>query len=199
LLIKFKTENSLFTSYLLLRYVISIIIYLNIILNAKKNACTEFFPTKLRSGQFFNLIKNYNIVEYALTCRRFILILLLDNMTSEKLNESTTELPDPCALPDEVTDWLKSFNFASYATRFMENGYDTLFVCSHLDENDLDLLQITRPGHRKALLLKSKELDEKRNKIEAAVSLKGGCNYFGPFRTKCFIWRSYFGTISYTY
>ncbi len=90
--------------------------------------------------------------------------------TPEELSKECTDLPDPCVQPDEVTDWLKSFNFAMYATNFMENGYDSLFVCSHLDENDLDQLQITRPGHRKTLLLKSKELAEKKNNIEASVS-----------------------------
>lgn len=77
-----------------------------------------------------------------------------------------SKTPDPCVQPDEVTNWLNSFNFGSYAEEFIAQGYDSLFVCSHLEEKDLDLLKITKPGHRKTLLLQAKILESKRNKIE---------------------------------
>ncbi len=107
--------------------------------------------------------------------------LSIDNMASnnseeleKKDEECSTEnstSPDPCVQPNEVADWLGSFNFSTYTAIFLDQGYDSLFVCSHLDESDLDLLQVTKPGHRKMLLLKSKELAETRNNIEAAVSI----------------------------
>jgi 2,3-bisphosphoglycerate-dependent phosphoglycerate mutase len=91
---------------------------------------------------------------------------------TEECSTDNSNSPDPCVQPSEVTDWLNSFNFSTYTTNFLENGYDSLFVCSHLEESDLDLLRITKPGHRKTILLKSKELAEHRHKIEAAKKKK---------------------------
>lgn len=100
------------------------------------------------------------------------------SQNAEKMNgdcsTDNSTSPDPCVQVNEVADWLQSFNFATYTTNFLEKGYDSLFVCSHLEESDLDQLQITKPGHRKTILLKSKEIEEQRHKVEAVVSSRSG-------------------------
>ena len=72
---------------------------------------------------------------------------------SESLSSSSESLPE-----SEVTNWLKSIGFASYAAKFHQYGYDSLQLVALLDEDDLNILEITLPGHRKGLLAAANKL-----------------------------------------
>ncbi|KAL6055629.1 Histidine phosphatase family protein [Balamuthia mandrillaris] len=77
-----------------------------------------------------------------------------------------------------MEDWLRSIGLEAYAPAFAEHGYDNLLVCSHLSEEDLDLLGVVSAGHRKTLLLYSKQLQQQRqqrsNSIDASSEATGG-------------------------
>ena len=57
-----------------------------------------------------------------------------------------------------VYSLLKYVNMESYYITFEAKGYDTLLSFALLDEHDLDILHIRKPGHRKTLLLLSKDI-----------------------------------------
>ena len=53
-----------------------------------------------------------------------------------------------------VIQWLKSIHMDTYISQFMDSGYDQMNVCMQLDDNELEhVIKITRPGHRKQILL----------------------------------------------
>ena len=61
---------------------------------------------------------------------------------------------------DKVRKWLESFNMLQHYDAFLELGYNSLYVCSELNNEDLDHLGITKPGERKTFLLYSKLLSD---------------------------------------
>jgi hypothetical protein len=73
--------------------------------------------------------------------------------------------------PNSVAEWLEEIGLASYLEAFQTAGYDNILVCEELDESDLNNIgQITKPGHRKTLLLASKELKSRRKENPAGKS-----------------------------
>lgn len=67
--------------------------------------------------------------------------------------------------PRNVEEWLAGIGLSAYAEAFSAAGYDNLLVCEALSEDDLNHIGgITKPGHRKTLLLASQELKELRKK-----------------------------------
>jgi hypothetical protein len=71
---------------------------------------------------------------------------------SSLFNESKEKKSTQRTSQEEVTMWLKQNGFEMYRDVFMKNGYDSLSVVAALDSNDLDIMEITLPGHRKGLL-----------------------------------------------
>jgi hypothetical protein len=57
-----------------------------------------------------------------------------------------------------VSDWLKSLHFEQYIEPFMNNGYDTLEICSTLELEDLENIGVKKSGHKKQLLIAAKQL-----------------------------------------
>lgn len=54
-----------------------------------------------------------------------------------------------------------------YLDNFVEAGYDTLRVCEEITEEDLvHFPTITKPGHKKAILIAAKELKEMRQGLQ---------------------------------
>eukprot|EP01120_Amphizonella_sp_Union-15-10_P004324 TRINITY_DN14955_c0_g1_i1.p1 TRINITY_DN14955_c0_g1~~TRINITY_DN14955_c0_g1_i1.p1 ORF type:complete len:358 (-),score=56.70 TRINITY_DN14955_c0_g1_i1:85-1158(-) len=51
----------------------------------------------------------------------------------------------------QVLEYLQSLGLSAYQDTFKAQGYDTLHVVKNLDDEDLDLLGIIKPGHRKLL------------------------------------------------
>jgi len=70
-------------------------------------------------------------------------------------------LPAP---PETVTAWFDEIGLSSYCKPLMELGYDNFDVCEELTEDDLSLVAELqkKPGHRKTLLLRSRELKQRR-------------------------------------
>lgn len=61
-----------------------------------------------------------------------------------------------------VAQWLKEIGFEEYVSTFTEFGYSSLHLAQLLDEGDLDIMSITKPGHRKALISAASELSKAR-------------------------------------
>ncbi len=57
-----------------------------------------------------------------------------------------------------VGEWLSEIGFSQYLEKFLAAGYDTLRVCQELTTEDLDMIGVTLPGHKKSIILASKEL-----------------------------------------
>ena len=56
-------------------------------------------------------------------------------------------------VPKDIKEWAEDNNIQDYLDKFIEAGFDTLDVISEIEQNDLDYMQITLPGHRKKILL----------------------------------------------
>lgn len=54
---------------------------------------------------------------------------------------------------DQVASWLTAIKLPQYVDAFSSNGYDDPSVIPALDDNDLQHLGVTLPGHRKRILL----------------------------------------------
>jgi len=52
----------------------------------------------------------------------------------------------------ELAEWLQSCGCERYADAFATNGYDSLLALRLLDQDDLDIIGVTLPGHRKGPL-----------------------------------------------
>lgn len=73
----------------------------------------------------------------------------------------TTAPMDDC--PTTVNDWLTELGLQCYLDSFVEAGYDNIMVCEELMEEDLNHIgSISKPGHRKTLIVASKDLKERR-------------------------------------
>ena len=78
----------------------------------------------------------------------------------------TSTLPSPAMILQElskpqyhsVSQWLKEIGFEEYVSVFAAFGYESLHLVQLLDDGDLDIMSITKPGHRKALLTAAAEL-----------------------------------------
>lgn len=57
-----------------------------------------------------------------------------------------------------ISMWLRELHLDRYEPNFLDNGYDDWEVITHLDDEDLDAMKITLPGHRKKILLAVKKL-----------------------------------------
>jgi len=58
----------------------------------------------------------------------------------------------------ELGKWLNSMGLKQYLQKFEEAGYDDLTVCADIGKVDLDEIGVTKPGHRKKLLLEASKL-----------------------------------------
>jgi hypothetical protein len=65
-------------------------------------------------------------------------------------------------VPDNVQNWLESIGFGEYVDAFVENAVD-LGVLSHLDNEDLKDLGISKLGDRKKLLLAIEQREPKED------------------------------------
>lgn len=65
-------------------------------------------------------------------------------------------------MPDNVQNWLESIGFGEYVDAFVENAVD-LGVLSHLDNEDLKDLGISKLGDRKKLLLAIEQREPKED------------------------------------
>lgn len=57
---------------------------------------------------------------------------------------------------ESVTAWLEKLKLEQYINNFMDGGYDTPAAIMDLDEEDLDAIGVTLPGHKKRLLVAAK-------------------------------------------
>lgn len=69
---------------------------------------------------------------------------------------SATESSKPTY--SSVAQWLNSVGFEEYVSVFSAFGYESLHLVQLLDDGDLDVMSITKPGHRKALISAAAEL-----------------------------------------
>jgi len=60
-----------------------------------------------------------------------------------------------------VLEWLNRLEFSQYYQKFIDAGYETLEICSLIEESELIAMDIIKPGHRKALLNACTQLKEK--------------------------------------
>lgn len=74
------------------------------------------------------------------------------------------------AAAPEVAQWLRSEGFDQYAATFAQFGYHSMAVIALLDEDDLNIMGITLPGHRKGLLAGSSRLRTTSNNSVLAES-----------------------------
>eukprot|EP00128_Syssomonas_multiformis_P013501 Colp12_sorted_trinity150504_noHs@33056 len=68
-----------------------------------------------------------------------------------------------------VQQWLTSHGFGKYAEAFIDAGFDNLVLLSNLTEEDLDMVRVTKPGHRKGLLVEVAKLKEQLAKPSSSV------------------------------
>ena len=61
-------------------------------------------------------------------------------------------------IPQNAFDWLKSIGFDFYWQKFEEAGYEDLKSITDMNEEDLNLIGISKPGHRRSILISSIEL-----------------------------------------
>ena len=73
-------------------------------------------------------------------------------------SKSTTAPQKP--VPKSVDEWLNTLNLSQYIDNFVKNGYDNLKICSELTAEDISILQITLPGHKRTLEIATKELKQ---------------------------------------
>jgi len=69
-----------------------------------------------------------------------------------------------------VAQFLQTIGLLQYLSSFVSAGYDNALVLSNLDNDDLDHINITLPGHRKTILLHSKKYSEIKTNGERATS-----------------------------
>lgn len=65
--------------------------------------------------------------------------------------QTVAPVPSVPVSPDLLA-WLSAEDLAVFAPLFVQFGYQSLPVLALLDEDDLDIMNITLPGHRKSLL-----------------------------------------------
>jgi hypothetical protein len=101
------------------------------------------------------------------------------NPTQSWAQDGVTQQNFPSAAPPSATnypatvqDWLKEIGLSSYFDAFVEAGYDNLLVCEELEDSDLNHIgSIIKPGHRKTILLASKELKERKRRGPTSGSM----------------------------
>jgi hypothetical protein len=81
-----------------------------------------------------------------------------ENYTEEfslDLNKDFEEQKEDYIKHTDLYEWLKEINLLQYYNNFEEQGFDSLaFVIKHgLSDNDLNAMQILKPGHKKRILL----------------------------------------------
>jgi hypothetical protein len=59
---------------------------------------------------------------------------------------------------DDVLAWLGSFGMSRFGEAFLKNGFDNMLVCSELEEEDLEFMQVQPRGAKKTILLHSQLL-----------------------------------------
>ena len=69
----------------------------------------------------------------------------------------------------EVGEWLDVIGLGEYKAVFEAEGYDDIAVVAELTADDLNVLNITKPGTRKKLLLKAKALKATLSKGESPL------------------------------
>jgi hypothetical protein len=69
----------------------------------------------------------------------------------------------------EVGEWLDVIGLGEYKAVFEAEGYDDIGVVAELTADDLNVLNITKPGTRKKLLLKAKALKATLSKGESLL------------------------------
>jgi hypothetical protein len=68
-------------------------------------------------------------------------------------------LPDPTKPQySSMSQWLKEIGFEEYIPVFSAFGYESLHLVQLLDDGDLDIMSISKPGHRKALISAAADL-----------------------------------------
>jgi len=60
-----------------------------------------------------------------------------------------------------VLEWLNRLELSQYYQKFIDAGYETLEICSLIEESELIAMDINKLGHRKALLNACTQLKEK--------------------------------------
>lgn len=61
-----------------------------------------------------------------------------------------------------VAQWLKAVGLDEHVSAFSSFGYESLHLVALLDEEDLNVMHITKPGHRKAILAAAADLKNAR-------------------------------------
>jgi len=64
-----------------------------------------------------------------------------------------------------VLEWLNKLELGFYYQKFIDYGYDTLDICSLIEEPELIEMEITKIGHRKSLLNACSQLKERKSPL----------------------------------
>lgn len=84
------------------------------------------------------------------------------NSQNSSICTSNIKIPSNIKMPT-VPEWLEKIGFSCYLDGFLEAGYDNIRVCEELTDEDLQHISSNiKPGHRKSILIASKELKELR-------------------------------------
>jgi hypothetical protein len=77
----------------------------------------------------------------------------------------------PTAASAAMIAWLRNEGFDNYATTFVQFGYHSMAVIALLDEEDLNIMGITLPGHRKGLLAAATKLRDSTSSSTSIFAL----------------------------
>lgn len=79
-------------------------------------------------------------------------------------SQQVSNVPQMKAHENEVAQWLASIELGEYMDSFIKNGYDDLDIIKEdgLNDKDLDVIGITKQGHRKKILVKIKQLQQQK-------------------------------------
>lgn len=61
---------------------------------------------------------------------------------------------------ESIIRWLTEMDFQEYIKLFFDNGFDSIEVIKAITEEDLTKMGISKPGHRKKILLSVNKIAE---------------------------------------
>lgn len=80
--------------------------------------------------------------------------------------------PEP--LCEEILSWAKKYKIDAFLPKFQEAGFDTMEVISQIEAEDLDWMEITRPGDRKKIMIAVRNIELELDNDEESEEITVG-------------------------
>jgi len=71
---------------------------------------------------------------------------------------------------NSLKSWLTDIGMEIYYKNFEDTGYENLDIIMMLNDNDLDAMEITSPGHRRAILNAALKLRAKNPSLKTEIA-----------------------------